>query len=111
MEGCFCLFYSNMPLYRSKQETCMIALSVAKLRELDALYAERSSAGHPPAWGVLGEELRALRRAIEAGGVVHIAGGPTLRSWNDFYQRMLRYLAPPPDQERPYTRKTIALAP
>jgi putative transposase len=26
-------------------------------------------------------------------------------------QRMLRYLAPPLDQERPYTRKTVAMAP
>lgn len=26
-------------------------------------------------------------------------------------QRMLRYLAPSPDQERPYTRKTVAVAP
>jgi hypothetical protein len=60
-------------------------LSVEELRELDALYAERSASGHPSAWGLLVERLRELRRAIEAGQVVQIAGGPTLRSVLDFH--------------------------
>ena len=60
-------------------------LSVEKITKLDALYAERSASGQPTAWGLLVERLRELRRAIEAGEVVQIAGGPTLRSVLDFH--------------------------
>ena len=64
----------------------MTELSVEKTTELDALYAERSASGQPTAWGLLVERLRELRRAIEAGEVVQIAGGPTLRSVLDFHR-------------------------
>lgn len=57
-----------------------------QLRELDALYEERSSSGRPTGWGMLVEELRELRRAIEAGVAVTIEGEGLLRSWQSFYQ-------------------------
>ncbi len=53
--------------------------------KLDAFYAERNASGDPSAWGLLVESLRELRRAIEAGGVVQVAGGPTLLSVLDFH--------------------------
>ena len=60
-------------------------LSVEKLRELDALYAERSGDGRPTGWGWLVEELREIRRAVEAGVVVEVPGAPPMRTWQDFY--------------------------
>jgi hypothetical protein len=60
-------------------------LSAAKIRELDALYAQRSSSGRPNGWGSLVEELRAIRRAVEAGVVVTIEGEQPLLSWQHFY--------------------------
>ena len=63
----------------------MIELSLEKLNKLDALYAERSATGRPTAWGALVEELRAIRRTIEAGTIVHVADGPTLHTWQTFY--------------------------
>lgn len=61
-------------------------LSLAKLKELDALYEERSSSGRPVSWGVLVEELREIRRAVEAGVRVQVEGTETvLRSWQGFY--------------------------
>lgn len=54
------------------------------LSELDALYAARDAAGRPTGWGVLVEQLRGIRRAIEAGVEVEIEGGP-LSSWSSFY--------------------------
>ena len=56
-----------------------------KIRELDALYEERSSNGRPSSWGMLVEELREIRRAVELGVVVHIEGEQTILSWQDFY--------------------------
>jgi hypothetical protein len=61
-------------------------LSVERLRELDAMYEERSSSGRPVSWGLLVEELRAIRRAVEAGVVVQVEDGPRLRSWQGFYE-------------------------
>ena len=55
-----------------------------ELQEFDALYAERSEDGRPTGWGILVEELREIRRAVEAGVVVEIEG-QKLRSWNSFY--------------------------
>ncbi len=46
-----------------------------QLRELDALYAARSSGGRPTGWDTLVEELRELRRAVEVGVVVTVEGG------------------------------------
>jgi hypothetical protein len=64
----------------------MIELSVEELWELDELYATRDVSGNPTrAWGVLVEELRKIRRSLEAGDVIQIAGGPTLRSVLDFH--------------------------
>lgn len=60
-------------------------LSAEDLAELDALYAERSTSGRPTGWGVLVEELREIRRAVEAGVVVKVGGGPDLHSWQSFY--------------------------
>ena len=63
----------------------MTELSADKLLALDALYAERTASGHPNGWGPLVARLRELRRAIEAGEGVQIAGGPTLLSVLDFH--------------------------
>jgi hypothetical protein len=60
-------------------------ISAARLRELDALYEERSPSGQPLRWGMLVEELRAIRRAVEAGVVVQVEGGPRMRTWQGFY--------------------------
>ena len=59
-------------------------IPAGELRELDALYDERSE-GRPTSWGSLVEGLRDIRRAVEAGVVVTVEGGETLRSWQDFY--------------------------
>lgn len=61
------------------------AITSEQLRELDALYEERSSSGRPTGWGVLVEELRELRRAVEAGVAVTVEGEGLLLSWQDFY--------------------------
>jgi hypothetical protein len=60
-------------------------ISVDKLRELDALYEEQSTTGQPRSWGFLVEELRNIRRAVEAGVVVNVAGTQALHTWQDFY--------------------------
>lgn len=61
-------------------------LSVKQVQELDALYAERSASGRPVSWGILVEELREIRRAVEAEVKIHIEGTDTvLASWQGFY--------------------------
>ncbi|HSK76089.1 MAG TPA: hypothetical protein VLQ45_06495 [Thermoanaerobaculia bacterium] len=57
-----------------------------RLRELDGLYEERSTTGRPTGWGILVEELREIRRAVEAGVVVTVEGAATLRTWQGFYE-------------------------
>jgi hypothetical protein len=61
-------------------------VSPERLAELDALYGERSAACRATGWGVLVEDLREIRRAVEAGVAVKIEGGPALRSWQEFYE-------------------------
>lgn len=61
-------------------------LSIERLRELDALYEERSPSGQPVGWRMLVEALREIRRAVEAGVVIQVEGGPTMRSWQGFYE-------------------------
>lgn len=61
------------------------AISVADLAALDARYEARSPTGRPTDWGLLVESLREIRRAVEAGVEVQVAGGPDLRSWQGFY--------------------------
>jgi hypothetical protein len=58
--------------------------------ELDELYEQRDDMGilgqRPTHWGVLVEELRKIRRLVEAGVTVRIEGTPTiLTSWQGFY--------------------------
>lgn len=61
-------------------------ISVEKLRELDALYEERSAFGQPAGWGILVEELREIRRAVEAGVKMKVEGTQTvLTTWQSFY--------------------------
>jgi hypothetical protein len=60
-------------------------LSSERLGELDALYAERSTSGRPTGWGSLTEDLREMRRAVEAGVVLRIEGEPALTTWQGFY--------------------------
>lgn len=60
-------------------------LSNEKIEAFDALYAERSESGRPTHWGTLVEELREIRRAIEAGVKVQLEDGSKLSSWQGFY--------------------------
>lgn len=60
-------------------------ISTESLRTLDAMYAERSASGRPTSWRALVEELRKIRRAIEAGAVVEVEGEAALRTWQEFY--------------------------
>ena len=60
-------------------------VSAEELRELDAMYEARSASGRPTSWVPLVEALREIRRLVEAGTVVQIEGGVTLRTWAEFY--------------------------
>jgi hypothetical protein len=60
-------------------------LSFAQLEELDSSYAQRSPSGQPDGWGFLVEELREIRRAVEAGVVVQVEDGPRIQTWQEFY--------------------------
>lgn len=60
-------------------------VSTEELRELDELYEARSPSGRSTCWYTLVEELRKIRRKIEAGDVVQIEGVATLRTWTEFY--------------------------
>jgi hypothetical protein len=61
-------------------------LSLDQVRELDELYEKRSSYGHAVWWGILVEELREIRRAVQAGVVVQVEGGPKIQSGEGFYR-------------------------
>jgi len=61
-------------------------LSGARQKELDSLYAERSPGGLPVSWGILVEDLREIRRAVEAGVAVQVEDGPRLQTWQGFYE-------------------------
>jgi len=74
---------SGIAIYIPKQN---YTISDERIRELDVLYEERSSMGYPNRWGVLVEELRAIRRAVEAGVEVHIEGEQPMLNWQHFYQ-------------------------
>jgi len=60
-------------------------ISSERLRELDGLYEERAPGGRPNSWGALVEELREIRRAVEAGVVIKIEGERAILSWQNFY--------------------------
>lgn len=60
------------------------------LKDLDAMYMEREDMGilgrRPKRWGILVDELRKIRRLVEAGVMVKIEGTQTvLNTWKDFY--------------------------
>jgi hypothetical protein len=74
---------SGIQIHLPKQEH---TLSAERLRELDALYQGRSEAGYPNGWGSLVEELREIRRAVEAGVAVQVEGEQPMLTWQDFYQ-------------------------
>jgi hypothetical protein len=61
-------------------------LSPEWLGELDRLYAERSASGRPTGWDSLTEDLRQMRRAVEAGVVLRLEGEPALTTWQGFYE-------------------------
>lgn len=63
----------------------MNMISAEKLKTLDEMYEARSPSGYPTSWRHLVEELREIRRAVEAGTVVQVEGGGTLRTWQQFY--------------------------
>lgn len=77
-----CIGESGIKMRIPRQEH---TLSAEDLKELDELYEERSETGRPVAWGSLVEELRAIRRAVEAGVVVKVEGATPMRTWQDFY--------------------------
>jgi hypothetical protein len=61
-----------------------------RLQELDALYEQREDMGimglRPTQWNALVDALRAIRRMVEAGITVKIAGTTTeLHTWEEFY--------------------------
>ena len=60
-------------------------ISTEDLAALGAMYAERSPSGHPTSWRVLVEELRRIRRVVEAGAVVQVEGVGSLATWQEFY--------------------------
>jgi hypothetical protein len=60
------------------------AVSDEQLRAFDELYAARSANGRPTDWGALVEELRGIRRLVEAGIAVEVEGR-TLKRWGSFY--------------------------
>lgn len=65
-------------------------LTIEMLKELDALYDETVIMGvlgrRPTRWGTLVQELREIRRLVEAGVIVKIEGTPTvLNTWESFY--------------------------
>ncbi|MGE0886529.1 MAG: hypothetical protein AB7P14_23575 [Blastocatellales bacterium] len=65
-------------------------LTVKKLRELDAMYEATEEMGalgrRPTDWGFLVDELREIRRAVEAGVTIRIEETQTvLNSWQSFY--------------------------
>ena len=65
-------------------------LTLARLKELDALYEETEDMGvlgrRPTRWGTLVEELREIRRLVEEGVTVKVEGTQTvLKTWQGFY--------------------------
>lgn len=65
-------------------------ITIKELEELDAMYEETEDMGilgrRPTSWGPLVEELRRIRRLVEAGVSVRIEGTETvLKTWSSFY--------------------------
>jgi hypothetical protein len=65
-------------------------VTIEMLKELDALYEETEDMGvlgrRPTRWGTLVEELRKIRRLVEAGVKVKVEGTQTvLNTWQSFY--------------------------
>ncbi|MBI5933937.1 MAG: hypothetical protein HY867_09535 [Chloroflexi bacterium] len=66
-------------------------ITVEMLKELDELYENTEDITpqlkRHPDWGILVEELRDIRRRIEAGVTVRIEGTDTaLTDWSGFYE-------------------------
>jgi len=66
-------------------------ITVEMLKDLDALYEDAEvitpTMQWHRLWGVLVEELRKIRRLVEAGVTVKIEGTQTvLITWQDFYE-------------------------
>ena len=76
---------SGVKIYFPKKEHI---LSENDLKSLDAMYKARKNMGalgrRPTRWGQLVEELREIRRAVEAGVAVKVEG-KTLRDFDSFY--------------------------
>jgi hypothetical protein len=73
-----------------KNEQYRTTIRIEMLKELDALYEETEDMGslgrRPTRWGTLVEELRKIRRLVEAGITVKIEGTQmVLNSWKSFY--------------------------
>jgi hypothetical protein len=73
---------SGIQIHLPKQE---YEITGEQIRKFDTLYEERSSSGRPTNWAILVEELREIRRAVEAGVVITIEDAQTIQSWQGFY--------------------------
>lgn len=62
-----------------------IILPPEKLERFDALYERGEALGQAAGWGTLVDELRELRRAVEAGAVLKVEGEPPIHDWQTFY--------------------------
>ncbi len=61
-------------------------ITIEVLRDLDALYEDAEGVTPQMQWSVLVEELRKIRRLVEAGVAVKIEETKTaLVTWQDFY--------------------------
>ncbi len=60
-------------------------ITADELQILDDLYAQRNPSGRPGSWGSLVENLREIRRTVEAGTIVIVEDNVRLHSWNSFY--------------------------
>jgi hypothetical protein len=77
---------SGLTLQLPRQE---YTIPAEKLRDLDEMYEATEDRGvlgrRATRWGPLVEELRDIRRAVEAGVVVEVENAKKLRSFNEFY--------------------------
>jgi hypothetical protein len=73
---------SGIEIHLPRQE---YRITQEKIQQLDALYERRSASGRPANWGTLVEELREIRRAVEAGILITLDGDQRLHDWQSFY--------------------------
>ncbi len=89
------MFANQQNFAKTLQESGMVLLiprreveiTAKMLQEIDEDYARRNESGRPTHWSSVVADLRAIRRAVEAGVVIKIAGQETrLQTWQGFYE-------------------------